>query len=44
MSLTSRRSGCSGGDVGNFRRKLGNDLICPRYVRPVGDIGYCLVG
>jgi len=30
--------------VGNVRRKLGEDPTCPRYVRTVRGIGYCLVG
>ncbi|MDW5613902.1 response regulator receiver protein [Mycobacterium sp. BK558] len=29
--------------VGNLRRKLGDDPTCPRYVRTVRGIGYCLV-
>jgi DNA-binding response OmpR family regulator len=30
--------------IGNLRRKLGDDPTCPRYVRTVRGIGYCLLG
>ena len=30
--------------IGNLRRKLGDAPSCPRYVRTVRGIGYCLAG